>query len=76
MKPTWISFSESLLVSLSPIDEIGTLFVAGWFEDDCPRAAVTAVADDARTLEAINFPGPFLDRSVVSFARPCPLITK
>ena len=58
------------------MDDIGTLLVAGWFDDDCPRAAVTPTADEARTLEAINFPGPFLDRSVVSLARPCPFMTK
>ena len=76
---TWISFSESLLFSLNPIEEIGTLFEAGCcVAEDCPgpTAAVTAAWDEAFTLEATNFPGPFLDRSVVSLARPCPFMTK
>ena len=77
IKHTCISFSESLLVSLSPIDEIGTLLVAVCCVlDDCPMAAVRAAWDEARTLEAINFPGPFLDLSVVSLAKPCPFMTK
>ena len=76
-KHTCMSFSESLLVSLSPIEEIGTLLVAVCCVlDDCPMAAVRAAWDEARTLEAINFPGPFLERSVVSLANPCPFMTK
>ena len=77
MIQTWMSFSDSLLFSVRPIDEIGTLFVAGGVTfDPTVVTAATAALDEARTLLATNFPGPFLDLSVVSLAKPCPFMTR